>query len=91
VQLLMANDELDVVHCTLRGTTRRITFKAWLAERAQAAQQQLLSESKAPGLFPRDPLMVTALVISGNTASGNFTTASVYGGCSLEDLVNSPP
>jgi hypothetical protein len=94
VQVVMDYDEMAVLFCTMDGTTsstRRIALKVWEAERARAAQQQLESESEATNMFPGDPLMITALVISGNTESGNFTTALVCGGCSLQDLVDNQP
>jgi hypothetical protein len=90
LQLLADSPELAVIFAFLRGSKQRVVLKGWSAERAYYASAQLRAETLAARLFGgKDPTLITPAAVSGNSASGNYTTASTYGGISLKDLIAS--
>jgi hypothetical protein len=89
LQLLVAVEGLLVLHAQLRNG-QYITIKVWPAVRAAGAVEQLLAERSAGNMFAWHPTMTTALAISGNTPSGNFTTITQWAGHSLQDLMDDP-
>jgi hypothetical protein len=89
LQQLVAVEGLVVLHAQLRNG-QCITVKVWPVERVDYAFEQVVAERSAANTFAWHPTMITALVISGNAPSGNYTTVTQWAGYTPRDLMDNP-